>query len=209
MKTELSCTMELLVQAVDKCEFVKTVCNSANYFDFYYLRFCRLANLPGQNYIFLGLSGLIILTSFYFLGNIAEKFLSSSLSLMSKRLKLSEAVAGVTILAFANGAPDIVASFTAGGEEDTGIFISVGSLFGGCCFASTIVLGLCVLYSKTGIYVGKSADLDGGRILASRHILLHGVCSIDSHLRIHRQGKLLDGCGLFRPLLGVASSLSI
>lgn len=153
LKADLVCTIELLVQAADKCAFVKSACNSANYFDFYHLRFCRLANLPGQNYLFMGISGLIILTSFYFLGNIAEKFLSSSLSLMSKRLKLSEAVAGVTILAFANGAPDIVASFTAGGEEDTGIFISVGSLFGGCCFASTIVLGLCVLYSKTGIYV--------------------------------------------------------
>ena|SRR3990167_10664362 len=153
--TNLVCAIELIVKAVDKCAFVTSNCNSANYVDFYRLKYCTLAKLPGQYYLFWGVSCLIVMMSFYFLGNIAEKFLSNSLSLMSKRLGLSEAVAGVTVLAFANGAPDIIASFTAGGEEDTGVFISIGSLFGGCLFASTIVLGLCVLYSKTGIYVNK------------------------------------------------------
>lgn len=152
-KAHLSCAIELIVKAADKCAFVMSNCDSANYVDFYRLKYCTLSKFPGQQYLFLAASTLIVMISFYFLGNIAEKFLSNSLSLMSKRLGLSEAVAGVTVLAFANGAPDIIASFTAGGEEDTGVFISIGSLFGGCLFASTIVLGLCVLYSKTGIYV--------------------------------------------------------
>lgn len=51
------------------------------------------------------------------------------------------------MLAFANGAPDIVSSITAGGESD-GIFIGVGGLVGACAFGSTIVLGTCILKSR-------------------------------------------------------------
>lgn len=60
---------------------------------------------------------------------------------------MSEAIAGSTLLAFANGAPDIVSSITAGGESE-GIFIGVGGLVGACAFGSTIVLGTCILKSR-------------------------------------------------------------
>ena len=56
---------------------------------------------------------------------------------------MSETISGVTLLAFANGAPDILASLSAGGEEE-GIYIAVGNLLGGCLFASTVVVSRCV-----------------------------------------------------------------
>ena len=73
---------------------------------------------------------------------------------------MSETIAGVTLLAFANGAPDIMASITAAGEED-GIYIGVGGLFGSCTFASTMVLGTCILKSKEaskGVKVSLRVD---------------------------------------------------
>lgn len=54
------------------------------------------------------------------------------------------------MLAFANGAPDIIASATAAGGDD-GIFISVGGLFGACIFGSTVVLGYCVYKSESAV----------------------------------------------------------
>ena len=49
----------------------------------------------------------------------------------------------MTLLAFANGAPDILSVISAGGEED-GIYIAIGNLFGACLFAATLVIGRCI-----------------------------------------------------------------
>lgn len=77
------------------------------------------------------------------LGSVAETYLTPVLTKISEALKMSEAISGVTLLAFANGAPDILASISAAGEED-GIYIVVGNLFGACLFASTLVIGRCI-----------------------------------------------------------------
>jgi solute carrier family 24 (sodium/potassium/calcium exchanger), member 6 len=135
---------------VDKCEFVRSACDGYNTVDYFDLRYCTM---PDSTYAFIAAVMVTVIVSFYLLSNISDKYLSPSLSMISKKLNLSEVMAGVTILAFANGAPDIIASFSAGGDANGGVFISIGSLFGGCIFASTIVLGICILNSKTGIYV--------------------------------------------------------
>jgi sodium/potassium/calcium exchanger 6 len=77
------------------------------------------------------------------LGSVAETYLTPVLTKISEALGMSEAISGVTLLAFANGAPDILASISAAGEED-GIYIVVGNLFGACLFASTLVIGRCI-----------------------------------------------------------------
>lgn len=77
------------------------------------------------------------------LGSVAETYLTPVLTKISESLGMSEAISGVTLLAFANGAPDILASISAAGEED-GIYIVVGNLFGACLFSSTLVIGRCI-----------------------------------------------------------------
>lgn len=96
----------------------------------------------------------MVIVAFYLLGNVADTFLTPVLTKVSAALRLSETIAGVTLLAFANGAPDIIASVTAAGQDD-GVFISVGGLFGACMFGSTMVLGLCILRSKTQVVMSK------------------------------------------------------
>ena len=81
--------------------------------------------------------------SFLVLGSIAETYLTPVLTRISDKLKLSETVSGVTLLAFANGAPDILSVISAGGEED-GIYIAIGNLFGACLFSTTLVIGRCI-----------------------------------------------------------------
>ena len=67
--------------------------------------------------------------------------MTPTLEYISKKLNMSEVLSGVTLLAFANGAPDVMASFSAGGEED-GISLSIGALFGASLFCCTVVLGM-------------------------------------------------------------------
>lgn len=86
---------------------------------------------------------VLVLVAFVVLGSVAETYLTPVLTLISEALKLSETVSGVTLLAFANGAPDILAVISAAGEED-GIYIAVGNLFGACLFSATLVIGRCI-----------------------------------------------------------------
>ena len=98
---------------------------------------------------------ILVILAFYLLGNVADTYLTPVLTKISTALNLSETIAGVTLLAFANGAPDIIASITAGGE-DGGVYIATGALFGACIFGGSVVLGYCVIKNK-GDYVQMEA----------------------------------------------------
>ena len=57
----------------------------------------------------------------YFLASTADLYLSPALEFVTIKFKMSESLAGVTLLAFGNGAPDVfsaVAAATAVGDED-------------------------------------------------------------------------------------------
>jgi sodium/potassium/calcium exchanger 6 len=118
--------------------------------NFFWYRYCFLESGTGLQ---LGLFVLtmvvyhqqvfLIIYSFIILGSVAETYLTPVLTKISDSLKLSETISGVTLLAFANGAPDILSVISAGGEED-GIYIAIGNLFGACLFSTTLVIGRCI-----------------------------------------------------------------
>ena len=78
---------------------------------------------------------------------IADKYLSVGMQDLSQRFNLSPTLAAVTLIAFANGAPDILSSLSSSGKEG-GAYISLGSLFGGFIFSATLVVSNVVLSSK-------------------------------------------------------------
>ena len=59
---------------------------------------------------------------------------------------MSQTLAGVTLLAFANGAPDVIATYTAG-ERVEGIPLIIGSIFGAGIFVTTVVVGQVISFS--------------------------------------------------------------
>jgi sodium/potassium/calcium exchanger 6 len=70
---------------------------------------------------------------------VADKYLAAGMTDLAQKFKLSPAVAAMTLIAFANGAPDILASLGAAGKAG-GAFIAVGSLFGAFVFSCTLVV---------------------------------------------------------------------
>ena len=68
-------------------------------------------------------------TCFWVLGSTADAYLSPILAAISKHLKLSQSLAGVTLLAFGNGAPDVFASISASSNIDSAAAASLGSGF--------------------------------------------------------------------------------
>lgn len=87
---------------------------------------------------------------------IADKYLACGMQDLSERFNLSPTLAAITLIAFANGAPDILSSSSAATKPD-GALISVGALFGSFIFAGTLVVANVVLNSKEAIVFPKLA----------------------------------------------------
>ena len=91
----------------------------------------------------------------YNLASTADEYLSPSLEYMVIKFKLSESLAGVTLLAFGNGAPDVFSAIAAAqsgsssGDQDTeNELLSISALVGSAVFISTVVTALTVYASK-------------------------------------------------------------
>lgn len=177
----LTCTADLISRAAEfgystTCDFVLDVCADkgevVNFFNIYYCGFQQ--NLP----VFAPLGILFLLLSFYLLSSTAEDFLEPVLSKISDNLKFSESLAGVTLVALANGAPDVFAAFAAANSSEFGIVFTVGSLFGAGCFVCSVVFAVCILYAKQGsIQVESSALIRDAAFyfIGGAWILYHGI----------------------------------
>ena len=118
---------------------------------------------------------VITLIIFYLTYSIADKHLTLTLQHLSKYCKLSPDIAGMTFLAFGNGAPDFfTALFGASGEPAMILGSSVGSgLFLMCIvFPFVILLGI----DKDDVELqDKKRDVVSAKAL-SRGILLYLFC---------------------------------
>uniref|UniRef100_A0A452GQ26 Sodium/calcium exchanger membrane region domain-containing protein n=1 Tax=Gopherus agassizii TaxID=38772 RepID=A0A452GQ26_9SAUR len=83
---------------------------------------------------------LWLLYLFLILGVTAEKFFCPNLSAISTNLRLAHNVAGVTFLAFGNGAPDVFSAVVAFSDPRTA-GLAIGALFGAGVFVTTVVAG--------------------------------------------------------------------
>uniref|UniRef100_A0A096MU66 Solute carrier family 8 member B1 n=2 Tax=Cercopithecinae TaxID=9528 RepID=A0A096MU66_PAPAN len=127
----------------DRCDFIRTNpdCHSdGGYLDYLEGIFCHFPPNLLPLAVTLYVSWLLYL--FLILGVTAAKFFCPNLSAISTTLKLSHNVAGVTFLAFGNGAPDIFSALVAFSDPHTA-GLALGALFG--------YLGLYVFYVVTVI----------------------------------------------------------
>ena len=102
---------------------------------------------------FIPIGLIFIVLLFYLLATTADSYLSPALEQLSLKLGISESIAGVTLLALGNGAPDVISSLSASGSEG-GVYLAVGALLGGGFFISGLVSAVVTI-------VAPSKD-DGG-----------------------------------------------
>ena len=105
--------------------------------DYHSLYYCSPSNLSNLVIVlmFLWIAFLMNL-----LAQTASNYLAPTLSKICEKMNLAYDIAGVTLLAFGNGAPDffsLVASVTGGVD----ILVGVGALLGGSMFVCTVVVG--------------------------------------------------------------------
>ena len=76
-------------------------------------------------------------------------FLSVAIAKVSEYMKLTEALAGATLLAFSNGATDVITAMVASGSGGS-TELMVGGLFGASTFAITIIMTCVIWAAKSG-----------------------------------------------------------
>ena len=119
-----------------RCEYARTNCSEeVNVLNFTTFYFCQLDQTWA---LALVLGVFFMILCFRVISAISEEYLSIALGNISKKLKLSEALTGVTLLAYANGSPDIISSMVAGGQDD-GALLSIGALYGASLFTCNFV----------------------------------------------------------------------
>ncbi len=71
--------------------------------------------------------------------DVVDEYVGESIVYITKWLKMSEAMAGVTLLALANGAGDLITAVVSA-ESEEGVNYNIGALCGAGLFVITIVL---------------------------------------------------------------------
>lgn len=84
---------------------------------------------------------------FFALGSTADIFFCPSLEVLGNLLKMSPEVAGLTLLALGNGAPD-VSSVIAGVVGSNSFPIAIGELFGSGLFIITVIVAFVAFIAK-------------------------------------------------------------
>ncbi|KAM3220761.1 cation/calcium exchanger 1 isoform X2 [Capsicum annuum] len=146
--------IEKFITREEKCTYVKfhEGCKPNGYIFYLQLFYCTFSQILG--YILLAL-WLILL--FYLLGDTASSYFCSSLEGLSKSLKLSPIIAGVTLLSLGNGAPDLFSSIVSFMNDDTND-IGFNSIIGGAFFVSSVVAGITsISISKYDRKIKKSS----------------------------------------------------
>ncbi|XP_021341574.1 sodium/potassium/calcium exchanger 6, mitochondrial-like isoform X2 [Mizuhopecten yessoensis] len=137
---------EVLNEDKDKrCDFVKQTddCQiDEGFLDYTQFVYCDFGS--GGHLQILGMIILFLWWVFLFTGLAvtADDFFCPALSVISETMHLSHNVAGVTFLAFGNGAPDIFSAIAAIGNAKNGdAGLAIGALFGAGVFVTTVVAG--------------------------------------------------------------------
>ncbi|XP_072982421.1 cation/calcium exchanger 1-like isoform X2 [Typha latifolia] len=124
----------------EKCNYLNSEaqCLPEGYINYLSLFYCVCGQYPILGYTMLMLWLLLL---FYLLGNTAANYFCPNLEGLSRLLKLSPTIAGVTLLSLGNGAPDafsIMVSFLGSDTSDVGL----NSVLGGAFFVSSVVVGI-------------------------------------------------------------------
>lgn len=145
-------TLDSFTNNSDRNQFINGHCNQ----DY------KLLNLVNLYFNYLGESNLLMWMMmmafvpllFLHMSLIADHYLSISLRRLAKKLKLSPAIAAVTITSFSAGAPDVMSSIS-NADKSGGAQIGVGILMGSFIFSTTLVISNVLFSSISDIKLEK------------------------------------------------------
>ena len=136
------------------------------FFGLLYFNYCKWD--ADIQYITWPLIVIIVLLCFYFLSTSVDEYVSKILGRMSVKLKMSQNLAGLTLLAFGNQAVDIMVALVTGDDDNGGFISSLSTILG----ADSLVIGLVL---PTVIFLGNGVTVKGQNFIRD---LLTYLCAI-------------------------------
>ena len=142
----------------DKCDVVASCCGLGDggtvLFNYYESHYCNFPQ-PLRWLSAVLLFGWLVVV-FSLLASTADNYFVVQLETLSAELKLSPTVAGITLLALGNSAPDVFADLAA--VQNAGDFaLALGELMGAAMFLTTVVLAAVIITSTGGVCPGRKA----------------------------------------------------
>jgi sodium/potassium/calcium exchanger 6 len=104
------------------------------------LYYCRMPNAKPVAFVIMTLWLAMLFST---IGIAASDFFCVNLNTIARMLGMSESLAGVTLLAFGNGSPDVFSTFAA--FRTHAASLAVGELIGAACFITAVVSGSMAL----------------------------------------------------------------
>jgi len=134
---------------IDRCTVVQENinCKGESLIKFPFIYYCGIDKIKYGWILGIILAILFFILIFYLISSTAEHWLAGSLAKLSELLKMSESLAGVTLVAIGNGALDLLTGIVAA-NSDGGPMLSVGSLSGSGLAVSGLIPALIVLSLK-------------------------------------------------------------
>lgn len=171
----------------DKCAFVQESCDdvgdAVNYLWWIY---CGNA-VPKAVGVVLVTIWLVLLLSM--LGTTADVFFVEQLEFISERFQLPDDVAGATLMAFGNGAPDVFTAWNAI-EEASDFSLVLAELLGAAIFVTTVVLGSVILCSKRDCLVDSKPFARDAATLALS-VFCIAACVLDGKIQLVESAALM------------------
>lgn len=127
----------------DKCSFAQDYCGDDSLANYSELLYC---SSPAEQSGVITFLILYLLYLIMLLASTADNYFVIELQTLSSILKLSDDVAGVTLLALGNGAPDVFTAVVGLSQDDFQLALS--DLMGGGIFINTAVLGSVLLVTS-------------------------------------------------------------
>jgi len=169
-----TCDMTQCKEHSDQCAFVREFCHSDGFIDYMSLYYCH-------SKVF----GVMVMVAMLFytlclLATTADSYFVPVLETLTKILNLKEDVAGVTLIALGNGAPDVFTSLYAI-QSNSDFPLMMGEIIGGTLFVCCIVLAAVIL--TTTVVVERNAILRDAFMLfactfCSFVVSMHGSISL-------------------------------
>uniref|UniRef100_A0A1I7UHE7 Na_Ca_ex domain-containing protein n=1 Tax=Caenorhabditis tropicalis TaxID=1561998 RepID=A0A1I7UHE7_9PELO len=140
------CTVQGNWSSTQVCNYVKCnddSCEGGGYL--LWTKYVECASTPATRVLLIIAGVIYMLILFIMVSSAADDFFSPSISSIVAHLRISESVAGVTFMAFGNGAPDVFGAIASVLSSPTPkADLALGELFGAGLFVTTMVLAVTI-----------------------------------------------------------------
>lgn len=151
----ISCEQVYLLPNPQQCQFVQAQCaDHPGFLNSFTLYYCMSQSDSVRSWVGIPLVVLLLMVLFASIGLVAGNCLVPNLNAVASHLNIPENVSGLTLLAFANGSPDIISTYTSFVTGNTSL--AFGEIIGAAYFTNSVVIGTIFIVNPFDLVPGDT-----------------------------------------------------